>query len=100
MPIHVVHFSHAGHPQWSGVHDLEPGDLLSTGTPAGCALAVPSPVMQRIAALFPEKRKWRTFFAIRSKRPYLQPGDLVEARIRSGDGVIDLGVQRNRIVAE
>ena len=30
--------------------------------------------------------------------PYLRPGDLVEARIRSADGIIDLGVQRNRIV--
>ena len=27
----------------SGVHDLAPGDLLSTGTPAGCALSIPSP---------------------------------------------------------
>jgi 2,4-didehydro-3-deoxy-L-rhamnonate hydrolase len=84
----------------SGVHDFQPGDLLSTGTPSGCALAVPSPVAQRVAGLFPERRKWQTFFAIQAKRPYLQPGDVVEARIRSADGVIDLGVQRNRIVAE
>ena len=38
---------------------------------------------------------------IQSKRTqYLKPGDLVEARIRSTDGRIDLGVQRNRVVAE
>lgn len=84
----------------SGVHDFEPGDLLATGTPAGCALAVPSPMKQRIAALLPEKKKWELFFKIQSKRPYLQPGDVVEARIRSADGVIDLGMQRNHIVAE
>ena len=29
----------------------------------------------------------------------LQVGDKVEASIRSADGVIDLGVQHNRIVA-
>jgi 2-keto-4-pentenoate hydratase/2-oxohepta-3-ene-1,7-dioic acid hydratase in catechol pathway len=84
----------------SGVHDFEPGDLLSTGTPAGCALAVPSPLKQRIAALLPEKKKWDLFFKSQSKRPYLRPGDLVEARIRSADGALDLGVQRNRIIAE
>jgi 2,4-didehydro-3-deoxy-L-rhamnonate hydrolase len=82
----------------SGVHDFEPGDLLSTGTPAGCALAVPSPMKQRIAALLPEKTRWKLFFKIQAKRPYLQPGDIVEARIRSADGAIDLGTQRNRIV--
>src|SRR5208337_1306877 len=37
----------------SGVQDLHVGDLLSTGTPSGCALSVPSPGRQRIAALLP-----------------------------------------------
>jgi len=31
---------------------------------------------------------------------YLKPGDVVESRIRTADGRIDLGVQHNRIVAE
>ncbi len=85
----------------SGVHDFAPGDLLATGTPAGCALAVPSPLKQRFAALLPEKTKWAIFLRAQAQRPqYLQPGDLVEAAIRSADGSIDLGVQRNRIVAE
>jgi len=85
----------------SRVQDFDAGDLLSTGTPAGCALAVPSPAKQRIAQLLPEKKRWALFFQIQSKRPqYLKPGDLVEARIRSVDGRIDLGVQRNRVVAE
>jgi 2,4-diketo-3-deoxy-L-fuconate hydrolase len=85
----------------SGVHDFAPGDLLSTGTPAGCALAVPSPRKQRLAALLSEKKKWEIFFKVQAKRPqYLQPGDLVEARIRSANGEIDLGVQHNRVVDE
>ena len=85
----------------SRVQDFDAGDLLSTGTPAGCALSVPSPSKQRIAQLLPDKKRWEMFFRIQSKRTqYLAPGDVVEARIRTADGAMDLGVQRNRIVAE
>jgi 2,4-didehydro-3-deoxy-L-rhamnonate hydrolase len=85
----------------SRVQDLDAGDLLSTGTPAGCALSVPSPMKQRIAQLLPDKKRWELFFEIQAKRPqYLTPGDLVESRIRSEDGRLELGVQRNRIVEE
>jgi 2,4-didehydro-3-deoxy-L-rhamnonate hydrolase len=85
----------------SGVHDLAPGDLIATGTPAGCALAVPSPAKQRIAALLPERIKWQLFLKAQQARPqYLQAGDLVEASIRSRDAAIDLGTQRNRVVNE
>jgi 2-keto-4-pentenoate hydratase/2-oxohepta-3-ene-1,7-dioic acid hydratase in catechol pathway len=85
----------------SRVQDFEAGDLLSTGTPAGCALSVPSPSRQRVAALLPEKTKWSVFMKLQAKRAqYLKPGDVVEACIRTADGRLDLGVQRNRIVAE
>jgi hypothetical protein len=51
--------------------------------------------------LLPERKKWELFFKIQARRPqYLKPRDLVEASIRSADGAIDLGVQRNRIVKE
>ena len=41
------------------------------------------------------------FLKVQSARPqYLKPGDVVEASIRTADGRVDLGVQRNRIVAE
>jgi 2-keto-4-pentenoate hydratase/2-oxohepta-3-ene-1,7-dioic acid hydratase in catechol pathway len=83
----------------SSVHDLNAGDLLSTGTPAGCALSVPSPAKQRIFALLPERLKWNMFMIIQARRSqYLKPGDIVESRIAAADGSIDLGVQRNRIV--
>lgn len=85
----------------SAVQDLFAGDLIATGTPAGCALSVPSPAKQKLGSLLPERKKWEIFMAVQAKRSgYLRPGDLVEARIRSSDGRIDLGVQRNRIVAE
>ena len=83
----------------SGVQDMFIGDLIATGTPSGCALSVPSPTKQKIAALLPPAAKWKMFMKIQAQRPqYLKPGDRVEARIASADGSIDLGVQRNRIV--
>ncbi|WP_175970224.1 fumarylacetoacetate hydrolase family protein [Burkholderia sp. BCC0322] len=85
----------------SGVHDLHAGDLLATGTPAGCALSIPSPLKQRAVALFPESVKWKMFMKVQAGRAqYLKAGDIVEARIASRDGTIDLGVQRNEIVDE
>lgn len=85
----------------SGVQDFAAGDLIATGTPAGCALSVPSPAKQRIAALLPEATKWKIFMKVQAERTqYLKVGDLVEASIRSADGVIDLGVQRNRVVEQ
>ena len=76
------------------------GDLIATGTPAGCALSIPSPMMQRLAALLPEKRKWDLFMTVQAKRAqYLKAGDVVEACIQSS-GAIDLGVQRNRVIVE
>ncbi len=85
----------------SGVHDLAPGDLIATGTPSGCALSVPSPFKQRIFALLPEATKWRLFLKVQERRKqYLRVGDVVESRIRSSDGAVDLGVQRNVVVEE
>jgi len=85
----------------SGLQDLVAGDLIATGTPAGCALSVPSPSRQKIAALFPEATKWKFFLNVQSKRPqYLKIGDVVEARISHPSGDIDLGVQRNVVVGE
>jgi 2,4-diketo-3-deoxy-L-fuconate hydrolase len=85
----------------SGIQDLGAGDLIATGTPAGCALRIPPPALQRVFALLPEATRWKLFRRTQAKRPqYLKPGDVVESRITSQDGVVDLGIQRNRIVAE
>lgn len=84
----------------SGIQDLYVGDLLSTGTPAGCALSIPSPMKQRLAAALSEETKWKMFMEIQASRTaYLRAGDIVESRIASRDGSIDLGVQRNEVVA-
>ena len=85
----------------SEIQDLRTGDLIATGTPAGCALSIPSPRKQRIAALLPEKKKWQLFLKAQSQRPqYLRAGQVVTASIRSSDGKIDLGHQRNEVKRE
>ncbi|MEM9724318.1 MAG: fumarylacetoacetate hydrolase family protein [Pseudomonadota bacterium] len=82
--------------------DMDPGDVLLTGTPSGCALRPPKPMMQRVArALFDEATLWRKFKENQAKLPdYLQPGDVMSAEIKSADGRINLGRQENRIVQE
>ena len=85
----------------SGVQDLFVGDLLATGTPSGCALSVPSPGKMRVAELLPEAAKWKMFMNVQAGRTqYLKAGDIVEASIKSVDGGVDLGVQRNRVIDE
>ncbi|MEM1050660.1 MAG: fumarylacetoacetate hydrolase family protein [Pseudomonadota bacterium] len=85
----------------SAVQDFAAGDLLATGTPAGCALSIPSPGKQKIAALLPEAKKWELFLKAQAGRTqYLRPGQTVTAHIASSDGSIDLGTQRNQVVAQ
>lgn len=85
--------------EYSQVTDFDPGDVLMTGTPAGCALGLPPPVVVRLSALLPEAARWKAFASAQARRPYLQPGDVVESRIVSRDGRIDLGAQRHVVRA-
>jgi 2-keto-4-pentenoate hydratase/2-oxohepta-3-ene-1,7-dioic acid hydratase in catechol pathway len=81
--------------------NIAPGDVLLTGTPAGCALRVPRPAVRRIVQLLPERQFWTLFLKSQSRRPqYLRPGDQIRARIFSADGRLDLGEQQTEIVAE
>jgi 2-keto-4-pentenoate hydratase/2-oxohepta-3-ene-1,7-dioic acid hydratase in catechol pathway len=79
--------------------DLSPGDVLLTGTPAGCALRVPPrPLRNLMQLVLPERRFWAAFKRVQGKRPqYLKPGDVVRATIASSDRAIDLGEQRHTI---
>ncbi|OLR94427.1 fumarylacetoacetate hydrolase family protein [Actinokineospora bangkokensis] len=80
--------------------DLSPGDLLLTGTPHGCTATTPPALVRRLAtALLPEDVLWRMFTRTNLRKPYLKPGDVVTAGIRSPDGSIDLGRQRTTITA-
>ena len=81
--------------------NIAPGDVLLTGTPAGCALRVPPPAVRRLAQLLPDRQFWTLFLKSQSRRPqYLRPGDQIRARIFSADGRLDLGEQQTEFVAE
>lgn len=85
----------------SRIQDFGIGDLIATGTPAGCALSIPTPGKQKIAGLLPESKKWEIFLKAQERRSqYLRPGQTVTSHICSTDGRIDLGTQRNLVVAE
>ncbi|MBV9116196.1 MAG: fumarylacetoacetate hydrolase family protein [Acetobacteraceae bacterium] len=80
--------------------DLSPGDLLLTGTPAGCALRVPPPPLRRLMQLLPERVLWKAFVKAQQKRPsYLKPGDRMTLTIKSPDGRLDLGEQQTTVRA-
>jgi len=85
----------------SSVQNWEAGDLLATGTPGGCALQAPAKPLALLAQLVSPLRRQLLLRRVAAGNPRcLRPGDLVEASIRTDDGAIDLGTQRNEVVAE
>lgn len=84
--------------------DLQPGDVVATGTPRGVALSQPSRMIQRFAEIIglPQAKRIAMFLDAERKRntKYLKPGDMISAKISSPDGAVNLGEQRNRVVTE
>ncbi|MCV7078354.1 fumarylacetoacetate hydrolase family protein [Mycobacterium szulgai] len=77
---------------------LQPGDLVLTGTPAGTALSAPPKPVEVISSLLPPAVKWKAFFKRQANNArYLHDGDLVEASVSTDDGTIDLGTQRTMV---
>jgi 2-keto-4-pentenoate hydratase/2-oxohepta-3-ene-1,7-dioic acid hydratase in catechol pathway len=82
----------------TAIEDLDPGDVILTGTPGGVALAPPRGPIRAIAGLLPEPLRWRLFIEGQAKsRRYLRPGDRITATIRTPDGRVDLGAQSNLV---
>jgi 2-keto-4-pentenoate hydratase/2-oxohepta-3-ene-1,7-dioic acid hydratase in catechol pathway len=78
--------------------DLAAGDLILTGTPVGTALSAPPKPIEIIGNLLPPAVKWKAFFKRQAgNRKYLHDGDVVEAGVATGDGAVDLGIQRNTV---
>ena len=94
----MIHQPAATLAELSGLQNLAAGDLIATGTPGGVALHVPSAGKQRMAAFLSEQRKWSIFRKNQRKFGYLELGDVVTTSIRTPDGALDLGSQRNEIV--
>ncbi|PJZ77393.1 fumarylacetoacetate hydrolase family protein [Leptospira neocaledonica] len=81
--------------------NINPGDILITGTPSGCALKAPGKLIQKIGGLLSEKKKWELFIKGQSKRKeYLQPKDRIRSSIRTADRRIDLGDQILNVVQD
>ncbi len=96
----MVHKPPASLTELSSFQSWEAGDMLATGTPAGCALrAPPKPIMMLAQIASPARRQKMLRGAAKRNARRLQPGDLVEASVRTDDGTIDLGKQRNRVTA-
>jgi 2-keto-4-pentenoate hydratase/2-oxohepta-3-ene-1,7-dioic acid hydratase in catechol pathway len=98
----MIHKPHQTLSELSGLHDMAAGDLIATGTPAGCAAKAPGKAAMFVARHFlSDKTKWHMFVRNGLKNPkYLQPDDVMELCIRTDDGRLDLGVQRTRVVGE
>jgi len=87
--------------EFSQIVDFEPGDIIMTGTPSGCALGLPSPFVIKLSGLLPEKKKWSLFQKVQNKRPhYLKHGDRIQASIKSPCGTLDLGTQIHTVSQE
>lgn len=81
------------------IMDLAPGDLIATGTPGGVALHPPPPLVQAIAGFLSPARRFALFLKGQLKRShYLRDGQSITSSIRTSDGSIDLGTQRNHVV--
>jgi 2-keto-4-pentenoate hydratase/2-oxohepta-3-ene-1,7-dioic acid hydratase in catechol pathway len=84
----------------SGLQDWQAGDLVATGTPGGCALQAPAAPLRMLAQILPALPRQKLIRrAARDNPKRLRAGDVVETSIRTDDGKLDLGTQRNRVVA-
>jgi len=87
--------------EFASLHDVHAGDLVATGTPAGCAAKAPGKLVTFIARHFmSDATKWKMFISKGINNPlYLQPNDVMSLSIRTDDAALDLGEQQTRVVA-
>ncbi len=79
--------------------NMNAGDCILTGTPGGVlGGSSPKTGMAILLNFKNDKKRRRKFIAAqKSLATFLQPGDFLELEIKSHDGSIDLGTQRNMI---
>ena len=83
----------------SSFADINPGDMLLTGTPGGVILNATPRVGLAILLNFTNDAKRRAKLIQTQKTVrYLEPGDQLELSICSRDGNVDLGIQKNRVI--
>ncbi len=98
----IIHAPAATLSELAAMHDLNAGDLIATGTPAGCAARAPGKLaMFVLRHLVSDATKWRLFIRKSLANPsYLRPGDRLSLTIRTDDGAIDLGEQTTAITTD
>lgn len=97
----MIHAPAATLAELAALHEVHAGDLIATGTPAGCAVRAPGKLaMFVLKHLVSDATKWRLFIGKGLANPaYLRPGDRLSLAIRTDDGAIDLGEQTTVITA-
>jgi 2-keto-4-pentenoate hydratase/2-oxohepta-3-ene-1,7-dioic acid hydratase in catechol pathway len=97
----MIHAPAATLTELAAMHDVNAGDLIATGTPAGCAARAPGRLSMFVLKHFvSDATKWRLFFRKNASNPaYLRSGDRLSLTIRTDDGAIDLGEQTTYITA-
>lgn len=97
----MLHPPHATVSEFSALQNLQAGDLIATGTPAGCAAKAPGKLPMWVARHFlSEPTKWKFFIQGGLRNPlYLQPTDVMTLSIRTDDGALDLGIQRSKVIS-
>lgn len=95
----MIHAPAATLTELAALQDVNAGDLIATGTPAGCAARAPGKLaMFVLKHLVNDATKWKLFIGKGLSNPaYLRPGDRLSLTIRTDDGAIDLGEQTTLI---
>lgn len=97
----MIYKPHETLSELSHFSDLDPGDIILTGTPKGTALSHKKGFRALFRSLLSESKRWELFINDQEESGrYLKPGDIIESRIFSSDGKVDLGLQRNTVVDE
>ena len=98
----MIHAPAATLSELAAIHDLSAGDLIATGTPAGCAASAPGKLAMFVLRHFvSDASKWQLFIRKGRDNPaYLRPGDRLSLSIRTDDGAIDLGEQTTVITTD
>lgn len=86
--------------EFTALQNLHAGDLVATGTPAGCAAKARGKLSMFVAnRILSEPTKWKMFIKGGVRNPlFLQPSDVMTLSIRTDDGALDLGQQRSVVV--
>jgi 2,4-didehydro-3-deoxy-L-rhamnonate hydrolase len=97
----MIYKPHQTVSEFSAMQNLHAGDLIATGTPAGCAAKAPGKLSMFVAnRILSEPTKWKMFIKGGQRNPlFLQPSDVMTLSIRTDDGALDLGKQRTVVVA-